>query len=146
MTRTISKGISGILEDLELENEAFVGLSKIESLAKKHGGESNPSLIALRLKKAGWLLPTDQRGVWEFAPAAMAGAYSRNDPLMEVKAFCLRHPDKRCFLCLQTAAWALGLADRIPEKKRWRLLLYHKDVLLIAYLYTDMIHVLRHNP
>lgn len=31
-----------------------------------------------------------------------------------MKAFMLSHPGCRCALTMQTAAWALGLADRVP--------------------------------
>lgn len=117
MTRTISKSMAGILEDLELENEPFVNKNRIEKLARKHKVRSSATLIASRLKKAGWLLPTEQQGVWEFAPAAMAGPFSKNDPLMKIKAFRIANPDTPCYLCMQTAAWALGLADRVPAQK-----------------------------
>ncbi len=117
MTRTISKSMAGILEDLELDNKTYVTLEELTELAKKHAVQTEPSMIASRLKKSGWLLPTKQRGVWEFASAAMAGPYSKNDPLKEIKAFQLLHPKIKSFVCLQTAAWALGLADRVPAHK-----------------------------
>ena len=117
LTRTISKSMAGILEDLELNNKTYVTLDELAKLAKENGVLTEPSMIASRLKKAGWLLPTMQRGIWEFASAAMAGPYSRNDPLMEVKAFQLLNPQIECYVCLQTAAWVLGLADRVPAHK-----------------------------
>lgn len=117
MTRTISKAMSGILEDMELNSESYITLSMLGEIAKKHGVNTSPSMIAQRLKKSGWLLPTTQRGVWEFAPASRAGAFSQNDPLKDIIAFRMVNPSINCFLCLQTAAWALGLADRVPSKK-----------------------------
>ena len=96
MARTISKSMTGILEELELESKTYVTLGDLEALAGKHNVLTEPALIASRLKKAGWLLPTAQRGVWEFAPASMAGPYSRNDPLKEIKAFQLINPDIKC--------------------------------------------------
>lgn len=117
MTRTISKSMAGILEDLELNNKTYITLEELANLAKKYDVSTDPSLIASRLKKFGWLLPTSQRGVWEFASASMAGPYSKNDPLMEIKAFKLLNPNIECNVCLQTAAWVLGLADRVPVHK-----------------------------
>ena len=117
MTRTISKSMSSILEELELENKTYVTLEELSELAKRHGVLTESSVIAMRLKKSGWLLPTAQRGVWEFASASMAGAYSKNDPLRDIKAFQMSHPSENCYLCLQTAAWAMGLADRVPVRK-----------------------------
>ena len=109
--------MAGILEDLELDKKTIVTLEELAALAKRHNVLTAPSVIASRLKKAGWLLPTGQRGVWEFAPASMAGPYSKNDPLMEIKAFQRLNPNLKCYVCLQTAAWIMGLADRVPMHK-----------------------------
>lgn len=117
MTRTISKSMAGILEDLELNNKTYVTLDELTDLARRHHVSTEPAMIAARLKKNGWLLPTKQRGVWEFASAAMAGPYSKNDPLAEIKAFRLLNSNLDCYVCLQTAAWTLGFADRIPVHK-----------------------------
>ena len=116
MARTISNSMSEILQELELESETYVSLQKLQDLATKYNVSSTPSLIAHRLKNEGWLIATPQRGIWEFAPASYAGAYSKNDPLTGIKAFMLANPDIRCYLCMQTAAWALGIADRLPVR------------------------------
>lgn len=117
MTRTISKSMSKILEELELENKTYVTTDEIAVLAEKYRLLSDPHLIVSRLKQSGWLLPTSQRGVWEFAPASMAGPYSKNEPLKDIKVFQKTNPEIECYACLQTAAWILGLADRIPSTK-----------------------------
>lgn len=117
MTRTISKSMAGILEDLELDNKSYVTLQELGELAKRHNVLTEPTMIASRLKQSGWLLPTAQRGVWEFASASMAGPYSKNDPLKDIKAFQLSNPKLKSYICLQTAAWAMGLADRVPLRK-----------------------------
>jgi hypothetical protein len=117
MTRTIAKSMSGILEDLELNNKTYVTLKELAELAKKHNIATEPAMIALRLKQTGWLLPTLQRGVWEFASASMAGPFSKNDPLRDIKAFQLSNPKLENYVCLQTAAWTMGLADRVPSCK-----------------------------
>ncbi len=117
MTRTISKSMSRILEELELENKTYVTTGEIAVLAEKYGLLSDSNVIVSRLKQSGWLLPTSQRGVWEFAPASMAGPYSKNEPLKDIKVFQKMNPDVECYICLQTAAWVLGLADRIPVYK-----------------------------
>jgi len=114
MARTISNSMSDILQDLELDNETYISIQRIQELAEKYAIGSSPSLIAHRLKEEGWLIATPQRGVWEFAPASYAGPYSKNDPLTGIKAFMIANPDAMCYLCLQSAAWALGLADRAP--------------------------------
>ena len=116
-TRTISKSMAEILEELELNQTQYITLEELAFLAKKHHVLTKPSIIASRLKSTGWFLPTGQRGVWEFASAAMAGPYSKNDPLKDVKAFLLHNTSLDCYVCLHTAAWALGLADRVPLHK-----------------------------
>lgn len=116
MARKITNSMSEILQELELENETYVTTKRINELAEKYSIGSSPSLIAHRLKNAGWLIATPQHGVWEFAPAAYAGAYSKNDPLTGVKAYMIANPETQCYLCLQTAAWAHGIADRIPSR------------------------------
>lgn len=117
MTRTISKSMAEILEELELNQTQYITLEELAFLAKKHHVLTKPSIIASRLKHTGWFLPTGQRGVWEFAPASMAGSYSKNDPLKDVKAFLLLNSTLNCYICLHTAAWALGLSDRVPLHK-----------------------------
>ncbi len=139
MTRTISKSMSGILEDMELENKQYVTLEEIAQLAESRGILTRAAQIANRLKQAGWLLPTSQRGVWEFAPASMAGPYSKNDPLKEVKAYQLANPQVQCFICLQTAAWAMGLADRVPSRKELAFVSLPKRKMadcILPYKYT----------
>lgn len=115
MARTITNSMSEILQALELESETYITNQRLGELAEKYGIKTSPALIAYRLKEAGWLIPTPQQGVWEFAPASYAGTYSKNDPLRSVKAFRLANSEAHCFLCMQTAAWAMGVADRIPS-------------------------------
>jgi hypothetical protein len=88
----------------------------MNSLGEQAGINVPGRVIASRLKERGWLLDTPQRGVWEFVPAEVAGAYSSADPLLPLKAFCLANPKVSCALTFQSAAWALGLADRVPSR------------------------------
>lgn len=116
MPRTISRGLSGLLEELELEQPTLVTLDQLAVLVQRHELRTPPRIVAARLRDEGWLLTTGRQGVYEFAPAAVAGAYSRNDPLTSLRAFLLRRPGVRCGLTLQSAAWAHGLADRVPSR------------------------------
>ena len=116
MARTISQGLSGILEELELERPQLVTMEDIERLAGDAGIATPAAIVASRLRAAGWLIPTGIRGIWEFAPAELAGAYPSGDPLLVVKAFALAHPDAQPAVSLHAAAWALGLADRVPAE------------------------------
>jgi len=114
MTRTIPPTMSGILEELELEQPTLITSEHLSRLVARQGLHTPVKVVAARLRERGWLLPTGRRGVWEFAPAAVAGAYSRNDPLMPLRAFLAARPGARCALTFQAAAWAHGVADRAP--------------------------------
>lgn len=114
MARTIPKGLSEVLEGLELERPQLVTISQLAELCERAGLRTPAKVIASRLRDKGWLIGTSQRGVWEFAPAELAGAYSSADPLLPLKALATARPGERFALASQTAAWALGLADRVP--------------------------------
>ena len=55
---------------------AFEGVCWPSRGVRAVGVRTATRTVATRLRERGWLLPTGQRGVWEFAPAAVAGAYS----------------------------------------------------------------------
>jgi len=112
MARTISRKMSGIINELELEGITYVNSEMLDSLVKKNNVKTQTAIVAKRLREKGWFLPTQQRGIWEYVPAAVAGVISNNDTLSPIKTFNLANPDCNCCLTLQSAAWALGLADR----------------------------------
>lgn len=53
MTRTISKSMAGLLEDLKLNNKTYVTLDELTDLARRHHVSTEPAMIASRLKKNG---------------------------------------------------------------------------------------------
>jgi len=114
LTRSIPPGLSGILEDLELDQTPMVTSDHLSELVIRHGLKTPAKVVASRLRDRGWLLSTGRRGVWEFAPAAVAGPYSRNDPATPLRAFLASRPDAKVALTFQAAAWAHGAADRVP--------------------------------
>jgi hypothetical protein len=114
MTRTIPPSMGGILEELELEQSPLVTSEQLARLVERDGLRTPARIVAARLRARGWLLPTGRRGVWEFAPAAVAGPFSRNDPVTPLRAFLAQRPTARCALTFQAAAWAHGYADRVP--------------------------------
>ncbi|MEG2531329.1 MAG: type IV toxin-antitoxin system AbiEi family antitoxin [Raoultibacter sp.] len=116
MARDIPSWLSGVLEQLELERPELVSVANIDSVGSRVGIKVPGRVIASRLKERGWLLDTPQRGVWEFVPAEMAGPYSSADPLIPLKAFLLVNPTIEYALASQSAAWAHGLADRMPAR------------------------------
>lgn len=116
MTRYIPQWLAPIVESLELNRPELVTMDELRAIADAVGIETPGYVIADRLRKLGWLLETPQRGVWEFAPAENAGPYSASDPLLPMKAFMLAHPGLDIAMTFQTAAWALGIADRVPAR------------------------------
>ncbi len=116
MTRPLSNAAAKIVERLELEQVFLVTLADLRELMDELDVRSEPKLAAKRLRDNGWLLPTAFPGVWEFAPAAQAGPYSRGHPLRDVIAARHAHPDLTLAVCLATALWAHGLADRMPDR------------------------------
>ena len=114
MTRTISPSMSVILEQLELERPVVITMEGLTRLLAAHNVQTPARIVAARLREKGWLLSTGQRGVWEFAPAETAGAYSSNNPLIGLLAYINKYPDVSCGLTFQAAAWVYGYADRIP--------------------------------
>ncbi|MCI8425105.1 MAG: hypothetical protein HFJ72_05530 [Adlercreutzia sp.] len=115
-TRTIAPTLAPILQALELNRPQYVTLSLIDALCAENGVKTPARIVASRLKDKGWLIPTPVRGVWEFAPAEVAGPYSSGDPLEPLKVLLISHADTTALLAGQAAAWAMGLADRVPSR------------------------------
>jgi len=116
MTRTVSPTEAVVLERLELERPELVTMGDLADMLAEFDIGTPARVFAFRLRAKGWLLETAQRGVWEFAPAELAGPYSSGDPLLPLRSFLAKHPDAQCACTFQAAAWAHGLADRVPTR------------------------------
>src|SRR5664280_2847162 len=93
MTRTIPPSLSPILTDLELDAPQVVTLAELATLATSAGVATEPKMVADRLRKLGWLLPTGTAGVWEFAPAAHAGPIGHGGQFLGLRvALAARRP------------------------------------------------------
>ncbi|WP_425955926.1 type IV toxin-antitoxin system AbiEi family antitoxin domain-containing protein [Xylanimonas sp. McL0601] len=75
-TRTLGPALGQVIEELELDQPIVVTTADVAGIAARRGIKTPASEIARRLRLSGWLLPTGQRGVYEFAPGAHAGAAS----------------------------------------------------------------------
>jgi len=115
MTRSISSSLAGVLEKLELERPTIVTTEMLSDILREECIQTPTRIVAARLREKGWLLPTLVRGSWEFVPAASAGAYSSNDPLLHVKSMYAKNPKIEFGLTFQSAAWAYGVAERVPS-------------------------------
>jgi hypothetical protein len=112
----LSPTSAAVVEQLELDQPAVVTLDMLRSIAAGLGLGTDPKVIAARLRARGWLLPTGQRGVYEFAPGAHAGPYGQADPVLPLTVALAADPRLDAALALGTAAWALGAAQRVPSR------------------------------
>ena len=116
MTRSLPPALARIVALLELDQAFLITMEDLERLRQQAGVKTNAKLISQRLRDLGWLLPTEQRGVWEFAPGAHAGPLGHGHPFREVQAALLAAPQLDAAICLSSALWAHGLFDRAPER------------------------------
>ena len=86
-------------------------------MAREAGIDWPTNVLLQRLRERGWLLDLKTRGVWEFAPAARAGAYGSGDPFIELRASLARRPDAAFAVAAESAAFLLGYASRQPVRE-----------------------------
>lgn len=115
MTRSIPPSLAPVIEQLELEDARLVTTDHLAAILDQFEVRTAPRTVATRLRDRGWLLATEERGVWEFAPGALAGAHSRSGPTRLLRAAIARG-NVSCALTFQAAAWATGAADRVPSR------------------------------
>ena len=115
--RSSTPSLSRLLELLELEQPRVVSRESLEGWAREAGIHWPINVVLQRLRERGWLLDLKTRGVWEFAPAARAGAYGAGDPLIELRATLTRRPDAPFAVAAESAAYLLGYASRRPARE-----------------------------
>lgn len=113
--RSLSKQLAPIVAELELRQPILVTLEELALLAEQAGLRTPAKVIAARLRATGWLLPTGQRGVYEFAPGSHAGPYGHGDPFIDLRAAILaeHYP---VAVALLSALWLHGIAERAPDR------------------------------
>jgi hypothetical protein len=116
MPRPLPPSLAPIVEELELEQPKIVTSDKLAEIVADQGLRTPSKIVAARLRERGWLLATGTKGVWEFAPGAHAGPYGHGDPTTPLQAVLAAHRGLPAALSLNTAAWALGYADRVPSR------------------------------
>ena len=114
--RSLPPTLAAVVGDLELEEASYVTLGQIREIADRYGISSHAGDLAWRLRRNGWLLPTPRRGVWEFAPAAHAGRYSRGDVFAVLRGELNLRPDEDIRVGLLSALWLRGWAERPPSR------------------------------
>jgi predicted transcriptional regulator of viral defense system len=112
--RTLSRGLAQLVAGLELRQPTLVSLDDLARLADEAGLRTPAKMLAQRLRETGWLLPTAQRGVYEFAPGSHAGPYGHGDPFIDLRAAMLLDHNATT-VALVSALWLYGLTDRAPD-------------------------------
>jgi hypothetical protein len=114
-TRSLSRQLAPLVAELELRQPTLVTLDELALLAGEAGLRTPAKGVAARLRATGWLLPTAQRGVYEFAPGSHAGPYGHGDPFIDLRA-AMRAEHFQVAVALQSALWLQGIAERAPDR------------------------------
>lgn len=128
--RPLTPGLVPVVEALRPEQGRLVTLEMIEDARRRAGVDTRAVVIASRLRNRGWLLPTKQRGVYEFAPGADPERPARRDSLLALEAALLRRPELEAALTFRSAAWAHGIADHAPARLELALPSAHQVIAL----------------
>lgn len=115
--RSSTPSLSRLLELLELEQPRVVSRENLDHWAREAGIHWPTNVVLQRLRERGWLLDLKTRGVWEFAPAARAGAYGAGDPFIELRATLARRPKAPFAVAAESAAYSMGYASRRPARE-----------------------------
>lgn len=115
-TRSLSASLARVVALLELDQPIVVTMPDLARLVREAGVKTAPKVVADRLRRTGWLLPTALSGVWEFAPGAHAGPIGHGDTFITVRAATAAHPELRLAVAGTAAMWAQHFLDRAPER------------------------------
>lgn len=114
--RNISTTLAPLLQTMELEQPRVVSTADLRKWARAAQVTWPVGVVVRRLRERGWLLDLETRGVWEFAPAARAGAFGAGDPLIELRATLKRDPKAPFVVAAESAAYLLGYSSRRPAR------------------------------
>lgn len=114
--RTVTHALAPLLQALELEQPRVVTRDDLERFAHEAGVAWPVASVVQRLREQRWLLGLRTRGVWEFAPAARAGAFGSGDPFVELRATLRRDPEAAYAVAADSAASLLGYSSRRPPR------------------------------
>lgn len=117
VSRPIPSRLAPILEALELDQPRVVTSEGLARLASTQGIDIDGLQLAYELRRLGWLIGLRTKGAWEFAPGARAGRYGAGDRHIELRAALAVDPEFPGALAMESAAVALGLAGRVPDRE-----------------------------
>jgi hypothetical protein len=113
--RTVGAILAPFVAELELRQPAVVTKRLLGDIASEVGSDLDPTVIAERLVRQGWLLPLRTRDAWEFAPGARAGRYPGGDPWIELRAFLVHRPEAPVAIAFESAIWEYGYTSHQPD-------------------------------
>lgn len=125
MARPIPAHLAPLVEQLELDRPQIVTLDQLAEMMRALGIRGVPRRVAFRLRQHGWLLSTDVRGAYEFAPAERAGPISEGDALLGVRAVLVDNPALPIAAALGTALALQNITDRGPDTPELALAMAH---------------------
>jgi hypothetical protein len=106
-----------VLEALELDQPRVVTAEGLALVARDLGIDIDGPQLAYELRRLGWLISLRTKGAWEFVPGARAGRFGAGDRYIELRAALAVDPAFNGALAMESAAVALGLAGRVPERE-----------------------------
>lgn len=127
VARRIAPTIASTVQILERDGDRVVSVSRLEEIRLETGSAIPARQMAYRLQRAGWFGTLRTRDVWEFLPAARAGAIGAGDRFVEYRAQRILNPEWPGVLAMESAATLLGFARRLPDPEvvalpaRWSL-------------------------
>ncbi len=117
MARTITRSVSDVVEQLELDGDGVVTVERLTHVMRERRLAGDPRQLAYTLQRDGWLGTLRTRHVWEFQPGARGGPYGSGDRFIEFRAQRALDSGWPGMLAMESAASVLGLAQRIPEQE-----------------------------
>jgi hypothetical protein len=106
-----------VLEALELDQPRVITADTLARLAVELGIDIDGRQLAYELRRLGWLIGLRTKGAWEFVPGARAGRFGAGDRHIELRAALAVDAGFRGALAMESAAVALGLAGRVPDRE-----------------------------
>lgn len=108
-----SSGLARMVAELTRRRPTLLTLAELARLAGMVGLRTPPKMLACRLRAAGCLKPTGQRGVYQFVPTTSCNA-REHDPFLDLRAVSLVAPQP-AFIAFRSALWLQGITGQAPD-------------------------------
>ena len=117
MTKAFESSGFKAVEEAARNSQAMMDRLATLNVAKTFKFESEMlDRIIRQMSDTGWLIPTDTRGIWEFAPGSRAGSFQSSNTFMPLKAALTKRPDLQVAVTMESAAFLHRLSEHSPRK------------------------------